>query len=41
MNKHLIMKFMLQLHKLPTCLELKCGKECWMMNSFAGDALEN
>ena len=28
MSKQLVMKFMLQLHKPPMCLERKCGKEC-------------
>ena len=35
MRKQLVMKFMLQLHKLPTCLDRKCG------TCVAGDALEN
>ena len=27
-SKQLVMKFMLQLHKLPKCLERKCRKQC-------------
>ena len=49
MSRPPVMKFTLQLHKLPTCLERKCGEEpgCLdvssssVMNSVAGDALEN
>ena len=32
-SKQLVMKFMLQLHKLPKCLERKCGKE-WVLSNI-------
>ena len=33
MSERLVMKFLLQLHKLPTCLGRKCGKE-WVLSKI-------